>query len=94
TSASATTPPSFPPNQANKTNATKTMFSTLPSPTYRTHFHHSDFFSYEDIRAAFRASASHPRNNLTIRIAKMDETPAPPPSPVGFRDDDRREERR
>lgn len=61
------------------------MTSTLPNPPQGARLPRNDSFSTEDITRAFKASATKPRNNLSLSIVKHDETSPPPPSPLDSR---------
>ena len=57
------------------------MTSTMPLPSYQTQLPRNDSFSTDDITKAFKDSASKPRNHLSLKVVKQDETSVPPPSP-------------
>lgn len=60
-----------------------TMTPPVPTPAMRPRLQSIDSFTHEDLQHAFAASNSMARNkDLKIRVAKRDETPAPPPSPI------------
>ncbi|GAB7366339.1 hypothetical protein MBLNU230_g8139t1 [Neophaeotheca triangularis] len=61
------------------------MFDTMPQPQQQTYLPRNDSFSSQDISKAFQASAQKPRNNLSLRVVKQDETTVPPPSPLESR---------
>jgi len=61
------------------------MTDAMPQPMPSVQLARNDSFSADDIHNAFKASASKPRNNLSLRIVKQDETTVPPPSPLGSR---------
>lgn len=61
-----------------------TMTDTMPMPTSGSQLTRNDF-STEDLTKAFKASATKPRNNLSLRIVQKDETTVPPPSPLDSR---------
>ncbi|TKA30435.1 hypothetical protein B0A50_02662 [Salinomyces thailandicus] len=80
-----------PAKQSNRTQTPtqaipKTMTDTMPLPS-NTHdsLPRNDSFSTNDIHEAFKASATKPRNNLSLRVVKQDETAPPPPSPLHSR---------
>jgi len=64
------------------------MTDTMPTPIGPTTttgsgtLTRTDSFSTADIHRAFLASATKPRNNLSLRIVQQDETTVPPPSPL------------
>lgn len=58
------------------------MTDSMPQPQpHAASIPRNDSFSTEDIARAFRASALKPRNDLSLRIVKHDETMVPPPTP-------------
>lgn len=61
------------------------MTDTMPLPSSGTHLPRNDSFSADDLTKALKASASKPRNNLSLRIVQKSETTVPPPSPLGSR---------
>ncbi|KAI6823797.1 hypothetical protein KC340_g11063 [Hortaea werneckii] len=61
------------------------MTDSMPMPTARAQLPRNDSFSTHDIHQAFKASASKPRNNLSLRVVQQDETAPPPPSPLDSR---------
>ncbi|KAM0699479.1 hypothetical protein Q7P36_000481 [Cladosporium allicinum] len=61
------------------------MTSTLPQPSETPRLPRNDSFSTDDIARAFQASASKPRNNLSLRVVQQDEICVPPPSPLPSR---------
>ncbi|KAM0719328.1 hypothetical protein Q7P37_005233 [Cladosporium fusiforme] len=61
------------------------MTSTLPQPAQAPRLPRNDSFSTDDITRAFQASASKPRNNLSLRVVQADEICVPPPSPLPSR---------
>ncbi|KAI7288001.1 hypothetical protein KC345_g158 [Hortaea werneckii] len=88
-STTQTTPPNKPSPNNNylPTNltTTTTMTDSMPMPTARAQLPRNDSFSTHDIHQAFKASASKPRNNLSLRVVQQDETAPPPPSPLDSR---------
>jgi len=64
---------------------TTIMTDSMPMPTARAQLPRNDSFSTHDIHQAFKASASKPRNNLSLRVVQQDETAPPPPSPLDSR---------
>ncbi|KAI6826584.1 hypothetical protein KC340_g12239 [Hortaea werneckii] len=62
------------------------MTDSMPMPTAgAAQLPRNDSFSTHDIHQAFKASASKPRNNLSLRVVQQDETAPPPPSPLDSR---------
>ncbi|KAK5119527.1 hypothetical protein LTR85_007627 [Meristemomyces frigidus] len=57
----------------------------MPMPSSGAQLPRNDSFSADDLTKAFKASASKPRNNLSLRIVQKDETTVPPPSPLDSR---------
>ncbi|KXT03162.1 hypothetical protein AC579_4971 [Pseudocercospora musae] len=58
------------------------MTDTMPMPSSPAQIPRNDSFSAEDLSNAFKASATKPRNDLSLRIApSRDEPSVPPPSP-------------
>ncbi|KAK4498183.1 hypothetical protein PRZ48_010840 [Zasmidium cellare] len=53
----------------------------MPMPTQQSPIPRNDSFSAEDLTKALKASATKPRNELSLRIANHDEPAVPPPSP-------------
>jgi len=58
-----------------------TMISTMPLPQSTDKLPRNDSFSTNDITNAFKASATKPRNHLSLKVVQQDETAVPPPSP-------------
>ncbi|KAH9845801.1 hypothetical protein Tdes44962_MAKER00011 [Teratosphaeria destructans] len=59
------------------------MTDAMPLPSSTTHhIPRNDSFSTDDIHRAFQASASKPRNDLSLRIVQQPEIAPPPPSPL------------
>lgn len=72
------------PFKSNTTSSIKTklkMTDTMPLPTQQSPIPRNDSFSAEDLSKALKASATKPRNELSLRIALHDEPTVPPPSP-------------
>ncbi|KAL1582643.1 hypothetical protein WHR41_08748 [Cladosporium halotolerans] len=61
------------------------MTSSLPQPAQAPRLPRNDSFSTDDIARAFKASATKPRNDLSLRVAAADEVCVPPPSPLPSR---------
>lgn len=57
------------------------MTESMPLPQNTSQLPRNDSFSTEDIAKAFKASAKKPRNDLSLRIVRQDETEVPPPTP-------------
>ncbi|EME81361.1 uncharacterized protein MYCFIDRAFT_176643 [Pseudocercospora fijiensis CIRAD86] len=70
------------------TTSSSAMTDTMPMPS-GVQIPRNDSFSAEDFTRAFKASATKPRNDLSLRIApSRDEPSVPPPSPRTSRPSD------